>query len=335
MYRLSYRLKKAWQLGLAESSRIALNRLRKRLYILPPVPPTVYIELTAACNLNCLMCDRKSITRKIGLMDFSLFRHIIDDAVKIGVREIKLNRFGEPLLHPKLVEMVAYAKQAGIPSVFFTSNATLMTEELAQRLIRSGLDRITFSVDGGTPETYESIRRGAKYFQVVANIERFLEVRRRLGSSTPRVIINTIYMRETAPEFAQIFQQWQPKVDRINILPVAKYGNISDHSPFNRQAFPQGHRPCHHLFDRLMIFWDGLVTVCCADINGKLSIGRIQESSLNELWRCPQITRLRELHRRGDFSSLPICAQCDGINKQLYKEMRATVRRLYQQYSRI
>jgi len=313
------KIEKARKLGLAESSAVAIRRLKKKFHVLPEVPPTVYIELTDICNLDCIMCDRASMSRGSGLMSMDLFKKIIDEAAEIGVPEVKLNRFGEPMIHPNLIDMIHYAKNKGIPRVYFTSNATLLDEKKCEALIHSGLDSLTFSVDGSTAETYERIRINAKFKEVTTNIRRFIEMRNAAGQEKPHVVINTVYMAETKDEVLQVFDQWGKHVHRINVLPVAQYGNVDNHAPIDKAG--QEKRPCHQPFDRLMIFWDGLATVCCADINGDLTVGSALESKVGELWCNDEFSKLRKAHLAKDFSEYSICASCDGTNKKYLEKM--------------
>lgn len=308
-------------LGLINSTHMLFDKIRRRLNMVPRVPPTVYIELTDICNLDCSMCDRGGMTRESGMMDMALFRMIVDNAVEIGVPALKLNRFGESLLHPHLIEMIRYCKKRGVHWVYFTSNGTLLTEEKSRELILSGLDSITFSFDGATKETYERIRGRAKYEEVKKNIMTFLELRKRLGKGSPRVVINTILSRDTKDEIYDVFRLWGPHVDRINVLPVGRYGNVEDLSPLEREDRPSKRRPCHQIFDRLMIFWDGKVTVCCADINGELSVGHIRESRIEELWKNEAFSGIRRKHLMLDFSGIPICTNCDSTDALYFREM--------------
>jgi len=94
------------------------------------------------------MCDRGSLARQKMKMDMPLFKKIIDNASEIGVPEVKLNRFGEPLLHPLLIDMIRYTKEKDIPRVYFTTNGTLLNEALSREIITSGIDSITISLDG-------------------------------------------------------------------------------------------------------------------------------------------------------------------------------------------
>ncbi len=323
------KLKKASEMGWARAAMVARVRLSKRLGLLPPVPPTVYVELTNRCNLNCLMCDRESMTRKQGFMDMELFRKVIDNAADIRVPIVKLNRFGEPLIHPSLIEMIRYTKSRGIPRVYFTTNATLLTEENARQIIEAGLDAIAVSIDGATPETYLKIRGIPDYERIAGNLRRLSELRAKLSRRKPEIILNTILMQETEPEILAVFRQWVGIVDRVNVIPVGRYGNVPTLSSAEREG-AQELRPCHHPFDRLMVFWDGRVTVCCGDVNGDLEVGRFPEERLEMLWKGERMSRLRQLHRAGKLKDVPICLACDGSNETVYRQMLEQRRLVYE-----
>lgn len=318
--------KRVRELGLRESGVRLGHKLFKRSNPLPSIPPTVFIELTNNCNLNCLMCDRESMTRKTGFIDMDLYRKIIDNASRIGISDIKLNRFGEPFIHPSLAEMVRYAKSKSIPRVYFTSNATLLTEKNTRALLEAGLDGIAFSVDGANKETYKKIRN-ADFDKVTRNIERFCQIKKEMGMEKPRVQLNTILMNETEHEMMPIFQRWNSIVDYINVLPVAQYGNVPDLSTTSKSQ--KQLRACEHPFDRLMVFWNGDVTVCCGDINGELKIGNIHESPLEELWTNKRISSLRRIHQSKRFDKIPLCQHCDGTNADAYKQMYRQQQQIY------
>lgn len=329
---ISKKINKARKLGFSRTETIISNKIRKKLHMLPKVPPTVYVELTNKCNLNCIMCDRGALSRQKLEMGMELFQRVIDNASEIGVPEVKLNRFGEPLLQPLLIDMIRYAKDKGIPRVYFTTNATLLNETLARKIITSGVDSITFSVDGGTPQTYEKIRRGARYNKVVKNIEGFARIRQELGQTKPEMVLNTILMQDTVDEMPLVFQKWGLIVNKINVIPVGKYGNVEDHSGIDRESLQPDKRVCHHPFDRLLVFWDGTVTVCCADINGALSVGNILNERLEQIWRNQKIDNIRKMLIKKEYKAIPICARCDGTNMSLYGEMQRARERIYRLY---
>ncbi len=154
-------------------------------------PLRLWIEPTDVCNLRCVMCPQ-STERPFakGYMEFDLFRKIVDEA-KGFVYDVNLHHRGESTIHPRLPDMVRYAKDAGIYTRLH-SNATLLDEGRATALIENGLDLISFSFDGYDRESYEKVRVKAKFDRTLGNIVRFLEVKRRLGKRTPYVIFETI-----------------------------------------------------------------------------------------------------------------------------------------------
>ncbi len=149
-------------------------------------PVKVIIENTNACNAHCVFCVRDKLTRKIGFMDFSLFKKIIADCVDLKVKEVAIYRFGEPLLDPYFSQKVAYAKRAGIEVVSTNTNASLLTKETANEILESGLDRIYISLDSNTKEIYEKIRKGLNYDIVKNNINRLVELKNARKQKNPQ-----------------------------------------------------------------------------------------------------------------------------------------------------
>ena len=75
-------------------------------------PVTLQVEITNGCNLRCAMCFQRTMVRPVQLMTVEVFRRVIDQAVG-WVRHVQLANFGEPLLHPRIHELVAYAARRG------------------------------------------------------------------------------------------------------------------------------------------------------------------------------------------------------------------------------
>ena len=140
------------------------------------LPIRLWIELSSACNLRCVMCPQSepgSIER--GFMKFELFKKIIDEA-KTFVYDINLHHRGESLLHPELARMIDYAAKAGLYTRLHT-NATILDEEKARAILEAGLDFLSFSFDGFTAETYEKIRRRANFETTINHISNFLKLK--------------------------------------------------------------------------------------------------------------------------------------------------------------
>jgi len=109
-------------------------------------------------------------------MQAAVFDSIIDGLRSLTTPpKIFFGGFGEPLLHPGIVDMVARVKPLST-SVELITNATLLTPDLSKRLITAGLDILWMSLDGATPDNYADIRLGAALPQVLENIASFRKV---------------------------------------------------------------------------------------------------------------------------------------------------------------
>jgi len=252
---------------------------------------TLGLETSNTCNLRCQHCPVPTdMTRPRGLLAWPLFCRIIDNHPRI--KRIYLTDWGEPLLHPEIVEMVAYAHSRG-KHVALTTNGTLLRGEMSRRLLRSGPDLIKISIDGG-PKTYEKIRH-FPYQRLRENLEEFLKLREETGSET-WVEVSMVIYEETMDEVEAFISQWQGKVDAINFQPR-----------FFTLRSPR-RRTCRDLWRLLVVLWDGRVTPCCADYDGQLIVGRADEQNLEEIFNGPAMRALRKQHLRKKWSGL--CDQC-------------------------
>jgi radical SAM protein with 4Fe4S-binding SPASM domain len=166
----------------------------------PPLPSELQIEVTASCNLRCKMClvsYRPAISRKAGALTYELYEQLLDANPQL--RRVTLQGLGEPLLAPRLLEMVRAAAARGIDAGFNT-NGMLLTPAWSRQLIAAGTAWLHVSLDGGTAETHEAIRKHAKFDRIVANIEALAAAKREAGSERPRLQVNFVAMRRNVEE---------------------------------------------------------------------------------------------------------------------------------------
>ena len=121
-----------------------------------------YVECTAACNISCnqAVCAPETgitRTRQAGMLDFDLFTKVIDEAGP-SLGRIDFFNYGEAFLHKRAVEMCEYIKTKFPHIYLYTStNGLAFTEEKVRQLARSGIDEVTFSLDGASQETVRAI----------------------------------------------------------------------------------------------------------------------------------------------------------------------------------
>ncbi|MDI6742303.1 MAG: radical SAM protein [Smithella sp.] len=139
-------------------------------FLQKPSLTKLYIEPTTQCNLQCRTCIRNSWDEPIGFMDMALYQKFLSEMKSFrSLERVAFWGFGEPLVHPDIVEMVSLVHQAGLQTEIIT-NGHLLDKNTAVALIQAGLDTIVVSVDGATQSSYEDIRLGGDLFRVEENI---------------------------------------------------------------------------------------------------------------------------------------------------------------------
>jgi radical SAM protein with 4Fe4S-binding SPASM domain len=177
------------------------------------LPEYIQIEPVGQCNLRCQMCSIQF--RQDGppygppaFMEFSTFTRIIDQFK--GLQELHLQGLGEPMMHPRFFDMVAYAAERGV-KVSTNTNLTLLNDRRAERCVTSGLDCLHISIDGATAATYERIRVRAHFERVQANLERILAARKRFNSERPHLRMVMVIMRQNLhelPDLVRFAHRW-------------------------------------------------------------------------------------------------------------------------------
>lgn len=284
-----------------------------------PVPIHLDIEATSNCNLLCTMCPRTDMINdetfwEVKSFDFDLYKRLIAEGAEKGLCSIKFNYLGEPLMNPNIVEMVQFAKDHGIVDVMFNTNATLLTEKMARKLISAGLDKLFFSFDSPFRDHYNEIRVNANYDKTLRNIRRFKEIRTEMGSLKPFTRVSMVRMKQNEHEWEAFKELFDPLVDAVAYV---DYMDHTSQDKSGKQLFqiapPKAKNRkfcCPQLWQRMFVHPDGVVTVCCVDSARSLQVGNIQDKTVEEIWNGPEYNRLRELHQTGRIDEIPACAQC-------------------------
>jgi hypothetical protein len=154
------------------------------------LPSRLYIECTAACNISCAQacCAPETgitRTRQAGMLDFDLFTRVVDEAGP-ALGRIDFFNYGEAFLHKRAVEMCEYIKSR-FPAVYLytSTNGLALTEAQARRLVHSGIDEVTFSIDGASQETYGQYRQRGSFDRAIASLRAMADEKRRAGRDLP------------------------------------------------------------------------------------------------------------------------------------------------------
>ena len=191
------------------------------------------IEVASICDLACAFCYRQYVSTPDKIMKKELAFKLIDQASKMAIPSMKFNWRGEPLLNPRLPEIVDYAKQKGILETMINTNATKLDDTMSKKIIKSGLDIMIYSFDGGTKKVYEKMRPGRftknNFDDIYKNILNFSKIRKKLNSVFPRTKIQMILTDETRKEQDEYFRLFKDIVDEVSVKQYTERGgNLSD-----------------------------------------------------------------------------------------------------------
>ena len=267
------------------------------------------VESSNTCNLRCTMCQIPFGKMKTGYLDMETFDIIIDEIKKHGLPSIKFNFRGEPLMHPKIAELVKKAKDAGVMEVQFNSNGALLTKELGKKLIDAGLDRIKFSIDSINPDTYNSIRIGTTYDNTISHVLSFIKLRNEMKNRFPSIQVQMVYMESNHKEAEDYIKFWKDKVNRIGFSRYRSGDNKTGDS--ERVVEIKKRIPCPQLWQRLTILWDGTILMCCGDYNMKNPLGNVKEDKLSDVWKGELLNSYRKKHVNYEFDEIDACKNCE------------------------
>ncbi len=283
------------------------------------LPCRLWLEPTNICNIRCEMCPNPLIPREqLGKMDFSLFRQIIDE-VGSFVNEIYIFHRGESLIHPELAQMIKYTKDREL-LVKLNTNATLLTEKKSRELLESGLDLISFSIDGYEKEVFERIRVGAHFDKVVNNVRSFLKLKK--TGDFRRPLTQVEIMEFAAYSDSNLEERRTNFFKNFNGLP---FDRIVFRSPHNvggsiELTKEQGYRlqkrhyfPCSFPWYSLTIHWNGNVYPCPRDFMGDLPLGNLYNTTLSEIWNSKMMLNVRKSILKRSFDDKVCCAHCDQV----------------------
>ena len=278
-----------------------------RLGIVSRFPEHVDIELSSACDMKCPMCYtttvefKKLVPKK--LLDMDLYKKIVDECAYRGTYSIRLSLRGEPFLNRNIVDMARYAKQKGIREVATLTNGLKLTPEIFEEMLDAGLDWMTISFDG-MGETYERIRKPAKFDEAVSKIRQYHEIKKRRRSEKPVVKIQSVWPA-IADDPQAFYDLFEPISDQVFSNPLVDYLNNDEDLVFDEEF------TCPVLWQRLVIGSDGSVFLCINDEFGKRIIGNAREESLYEIWHGPQMQAARRIHRnKQGVKQIELCRDC-------------------------
>ena len=284
----------------------------------------INLEFSSICNLRCKWCSldhqkpKKFMTQEM-LRRF--FESFLSDARFRRVKVINLHNGGETLLHPEIVDMLAIvrgykaralkAKQP-FPDIYLLTNGTVLSPALSKKILDLDVvDVMQFSVDGGTPERFEAIRRKARWHTFYQNVMTFCRLNKEAGSPVRTRSISIIeddfplHDEWMHPEFRKLIEQ----MDDSEFRRAHNWaGEVEIPSGIREKRHKIG---CSFLMHQLVVLADGNASVCCNDLNARCVLGNIMTDNLFSLYQSPKRLGMLKLFLKRKKSQIPLCRDCE------------------------
>ncbi len=299
------------------------------------------IDTTNICQLKCPLCHTGlgTVNRDKGVMHFDLFKKTVDE-IKDYCIWLSLYSWGEPFLNKEIDRYVAYANQSNVATIISSNLNKPLTPDMAERLIRSGLDVLIVSLDGITQDVYEVYRVGGHLDRVLENITLLTQKKRELGSKTPYIEWQFIVMRQNEHQIEEASQLAdQLGVDGIIFkkvdfphgendpeltkkwIPISAEGFRKD-QPFSKPYQENGGR-CWRLWRSGVVNWDGGYAPCCYLTDASDDFGNVNTNSIKEIWNGEHYVTARGLFDEKFVPAAGVgCMNCD-----VYLETRVARKR--------
>ena len=290
-------------------------------------PQALLLDVTNRCNAKCVWCPNPDLT-DLGAMSMDLYKKIIDDYARHG-GVVHFGTFGEPLMDKTFAEKLRYLKQyRSIHRVQVLTNAFFMNQRLIPVLLDHGV-AVDISLDELDKATFEEVKK-MSYDVVRKNILDLLEANDLRDDPVPvHFRIKTLRSMEETLEH-ELFQAIEAHRCTIQLTPITdniisnwagrfdnqeffqSYGIETGGSRFNHKRFNLTNTaPCTQLWKWMVVYWDGSVVMCCADMFATSSLGNLTEDSIAEVWRGTQMTALRQQMVARKRFEIPLCENCD------------------------
>tara|TARA_Y100000590_G_scaffold445143_1_gene576871 strand:+ start:320 stop:1489 length:1170 start_codon:yes stop_codon:yes gene_type:complete len=273
-------------------------------------PLYLLIEPVSACNLRCPFCFQidRSFTKKpyMGVMNFELFKKIVEEANKIGVGAITIASRGEPTLHKQITEMLEYVgKQENIFEIKLNTNGTFLNEKICHAIFKNKISLVVISADHYIKKDFERLRLNSNFEEVVKNTDQLFNIRKKYYPDSNTEIRISGIDNEKNLDRKKFKDFWIQRSDHVTASYPLERWNTYENEPH-----PSIKDPCENLWDRMYIWYDGKVNPCDADYKSYLSYGNYNDKSITEIWNDKIITKLRKDHLKENRNNIKPCDRC-------------------------
>jgi spiro-SPASM protein len=268
-------------------------------------PSYLEVELTGACDLDCLYCYRRTLATPHPDIDADLLKNTFKQMRSFDLPyTVCYGGSGEPMMHPSFYEILSLTNDEPlVESVIVETNGLRADGNYLNFLLNHGPKIKTIvHISGMDRETYLKLHGGDCFEQVHRNILSLNE------ACNGRLFIQIMKINETEPFLDAYYDFWEKHKVAIILQKQNTYlGRVqdrrySDLSPLDRV-------PCWHLQRDLFILSDGRVSFCKQDVDGDWSCGNAAAETVPKIWEMKKESFIRDYKK--NYATAPDCRSCD------------------------
>jgi radical SAM protein with 4Fe4S-binding SPASM domain len=311
---------KRWNLVRA-GGNLVYRRLRPWSY-----PLHMHVELASFCNARCPVCPigAGTLTRPAQAMSPERYGRLLDEVGRYLIT-ISMWAWGEPLLHPRLAEILRLTRRHNLISFLATNGDRLADEAVTDALLAEPPTYLIVALDGLTRETNARYRIGLDLDHVLAGLRRLVEMKRKHNLRLPILHLRMIVMghnRHELPDALEFARRHGADLFSVRTLsifdtPEERHRQFLPEEvrlqAYEYRAGERQHRTgfvCEQPFWFPCVLADGTVVGCEEDYNAQLPMGRLEDGvTFGQIWRSPAAAAVRrQLRDRMDEQSF--CRNC-------------------------
>ncbi|MBU3176435.1 radical SAM protein [Clostridium estertheticum] len=308
---------------------------RKKLADIIPLshPFTVYIEQTRVCNFKCFYCihstrdilggEFEKLGHTIKHMEFKMYEEIIKQLSEFptGIKRIVFSGLGEPLMNPRLPEMVKLAVEAQIADrVEVITNGVLLTPKVSDKLIEAGITNINVSIQGISADQYKkTCGTSIDFDRFISNLT-YLYNHRKDTQIYIKAIDATLKSKEDEQLFFEIFGSISDRIYIEHLIVMQQQmdelkGIVDGTKNFYNEELDVNRKVCAQAFYFLQVGCD-YDTFPCPNpgLPKSLSMGNMKENTLLEIWNGAKRKKLLRTMLEFNKDSIPECNSCKTFN---------------------
>lgn len=282
-------------------------------------PSQILVDVAEVCNLECVHCPHLDFKRSEHYsgkkIDVDLNTKLVDEVRSHGqgcTEYIRYASNGEPLIHPRIFEMLSYAAKNSGTKVTLTTNGTLLDAVRIQKLIDSGTDVVDISIDAFSNETYAKVRVNGDLDVTRGNVTALISAVQQQHAKL-KVVVSYVELPQNMHETSRFEQFWKDQgADYVVIRRQHSCSGVKEELAEVRRSENASveRKPCLYPWERIVLNPRGFLDFCPSDWVHGSTIADYRTTTILETWNGEFYRRLRNAHLSNDYSRHAFCGQC-------------------------